>query len=237
MRVAGELPDRQRQPGVDQQLCRIASRDTQQEDQRDHGECVERRDHQLHAEHARRCDGSQREDRLCRGRINRGRICGAVDVRIHRRVSQKCELIGGRHVPVRIDARKLHAAIPHVAVDIGRQDRWRGQGHQPHRHGDAKHQPDRMRRQTPTADDRHREQPQPACEAETGNEHGQPRCIGQTDRLPAQQPQSARHQTNEQHANGSQHRQATHRIGHCAAKLRRPRNPLPSIHALVAGAV
>ena len=236
MRVAGELPDRQRQPGVDQQFRRIASCDTQQRDQRDDGDHVERRDHELHAEHARRCDGSQREDRLCRGRIDGGRIFGAVDVRIHRRIAQERKLIGGWQIAVRVDAGKLNAAVPHIAIHIGRQYRRRGQGQQPQRRGDAEHQPDRARRQTPAAHDRHREQPQRSGEAETGDEHGQPGRIGHTDRPPVQQPQSARHQTNEQHADGGQHRQATCRIGHCAAKLMRLRNPLRSIHAYVAGA-
>ncbi len=236
MRVTSELPNRQWQPGVDQQFRRITTGRSQQQRQRDDGKRVERCDHHLHAEHARRCGGSQCKDRLRRWRIDGGRIFGAVDVRIHRCIAQERKLIGGWQIAVRVDTGKLHATIPHVSIHVGRQNRRRGQGQQPHRHSDAEHQPDGARWQPPLANDRHREQPQRAGDAQTGDERCNSGFISQTHGPPVQQPQPARHQTRERQTDRGQHRQATRGIAHCAAKLMRPFNPLRSIHALVAGA-
>ena len=159
MRVAGELPDRQRQPRIDQQFRRITAGHAQQQDKRDDRERVERRDHQLHAEHAGRHRRGHCEDRLRRGRIHGVRIVAAIDVRIDRVIAQEREFIGGRQVAVRIDTGKLHAAIPYIAVDVRRKHRWRDQRQQPHRHGDAEHQPEAPWRQTTAANDRDGKQP------------------------------------------------------------------------------
>ena len=143
--VAGERPERQRIPGVDQDALPRQSDETQDLQKREDRDALEGEHRGFHARHGcgRLADG--REHDLRHRRIDGARVVGAIDPGIDFCVAKTGEGRIGRHVAIGVDAGRLHPPVPHVAVDVGGEERRRLQERQPHECGDAEHDPQRGR--------------------------------------------------------------------------------------------
>ena len=121
---------------------------SEQPHQRDDGECVEAEHRRLHRRQVLAEARHEVEHDLVERRIDRARVVLAVDLRVDVGVTQIREGHIGGQVTVGVDARRLDAPVPDVAVDVGR-DRVDGQHHhaQDRRdHQDAAHRARHRRR-------------------------------------------------------------------------------------------
>ncbi len=110
--------------------ARQAARRQQLQDGPDR-QSFERHHGRLHGDRGLRYPGDQIKDDLRRRRIDGGSVVGTPDVGIDIRIAQLRQRVGCRQMQVGIDAGALHATVPDVAENIGR-DRSARQQHQPH---------------------------------------------------------------------------------------------------------
>ena len=120
MAVVGDLEDRQRMPriGNDQGVGPPESAQQRDHQSHDHGFATYHREAQRERAFGNAGDGQK--EHLRNRRIGGQRIVGTVDVRIDC-ITQRRKCRVGRHMGIRIDPGGLHAAVPDVAIEIGRE--------------------------------------------------------------------------------------------------------------------
>jgi len=141
--VIGEGPQGKRVPGVDEDPLSRQPGKGQQLQQADDADGLEAEHDQPNARDVVRDPAGHCEHDLREGRIDRPRVARAVDLRVDNWIAQERQCGVRRNVSVRIDTCRLHAAVPDVAINVGRQDRRRGQQKQAERDCDANHNPHR----------------------------------------------------------------------------------------------
>ena len=176
--VTGDLPDGQRVPGVSSNARGRDALAIENRQQRGHDRCFESDEAELHDQHAFSKTRDREKDGLGRWRVDGDGVAGAIDIGVDRRIAQMRDLRGARHVAIRIDAGGLHAAIPNVAIDVGRQIRLDKHESQPHRHGaDEDHD-----QRSPLIGAVHPRRQNGACGADAEDEHQRPAAVGQMQR-------------------------------------------------------
>ena len=141
MAVAGDLPHGYRIPGIDQHAFPGQPGPRQQVEKDGNGQAFEGGHRNFHAGEAGTRQVHHEEDSFGYRRVDGGRGGGTIDMRIDILVAQGGEFRRGGHVTVRVDPGSLDTSIPDVAVDIGRQGRWRGEEDATHQHGASENDP------------------------------------------------------------------------------------------------
>ncbi len=138
MTVAGKFPQRQRMPGVNRDAPgrqTLAGEEIHQQHKRDDLEA----DHRgLHCRRRLADPRDRQKNRLGQRWIDRHRGIGAIDVRKDVGIAQRCQLRICRCVAIGVDARGHDAAIPDIAIDIGRQSGRREHDRDAHQHRDCR---------------------------------------------------------------------------------------------------
>ena len=133
MPVVGDFPDHERMPGPGHDGGDGKMDATQQIDEDRNNDGLAGHHRQTHCRQGLRDARHGKKEHLRDRRIGGDGIVRPIDVGIDRSVSQGRQGFVGRHEGVGVDACGLHAAIPHVAIDIRGQERFLTDDKQPHR--------------------------------------------------------------------------------------------------------
>jgi hypothetical protein len=230
MAIAGERPQHERIPGVDEHALGGQTNERQQPQQADDRHHLEGEHRELHGDDALADAADDREHHLRRGRIDRARIAAAVDVGIDRAVPQRRQRRIGGNVAVGVDAGGLDAAIPDIAVYIARQQQRVGDQDHPHDHGDTEDEPDGAAALRPAQHEPHGAEIDENREAEEAHEEVD--MERRTDRARARlmQQQAAGHQRAQSRRRAQQVPQSQ-TVDHRAGRGRGIAFALPQQHA------
>ena len=148
MGAAGKLPQRQGVPSVEQNARPRQAAQREQLQHRPDRQPFERHHGGLHGDRRLGYARDQIEDDLRGGRVHRRGIVGTIHKGINRAVAQARERRVARNIKIWIDAGGLHAAVPDVAEEVGRNRR---SGQEQAAHGNAHDEDGRERSAAPGA--------------------------------------------------------------------------------------
>src|SRR5271166_4981638 len=144
MTAPRNLPNRQRMQRIKGHEHGREAAGFQKLDQRKDRERFEGQHRRLHHRDGLAYTAHQEKNCLRHGRVDSGRILLAVHALIDSVVAEMGERGVGRDIAIRIDAIRLNAAIPDVAIDVGRVRR-RKQKERPHEDSE----PEQVKKVTP----------------------------------------------------------------------------------------
>ena len=148
MGAAGKLPQRQGVPSVEQNARPRQAAQREQLQHRPDRQPFERHHGGLHGDRRLGYARDQIEDDLRGRRVHRRGIVGSIHKGINRVVAQARERRVVRNIKIWIDAGGLHAAVPDIAEEVGRNRR---SGQEQAAHGNADDENGRERAAAPRA--------------------------------------------------------------------------------------
>src|SRR5712691_9710553 len=124
MSTAGEFPDYQRMPRIDQNALSGHSKRSAQFHQKPNGNEFEADDGEFHPGHGFAYTRREEISGLGGGRVHSVSVIASIDLWVYLFITQTLQMLIGRNVTIGIDAACLNAPVPHIPINVIRKIGW-----------------------------------------------------------------------------------------------------------------